>query len=260
MEIISETYKKRLQELAGIKQEVLAESVITEAITDADRNAAFALDYQRVPYNKDMMIIAIKEGREVAILFQSNNSKYKMPTSKYRIIYPVALGISKAGNSVIRGFHVLGQSESEAIRTGKRSMEIENTWRLFKVSNIKSQWYTGRYFRGPLEAYNAQDKSMISVEVAANFNQIIKYQDDMIKQAKNAAEQEQKRKNIVSLFKKPTEQQQQTTKRVQNLGKKIGKTAPKFKEQIANKPINNPGQQATLPIQNQSPINPVEQK
>lgn len=196
MVLLSENFKRRLQELAGIQP----------ASQDP-----FAGSEKRVPFNKDLMIQAIKQGREVGISFQSNNDKYKMPVAKWRVIYPVAIGISKKGSAVIRGFHKFGQSEKEAIRTGKRSAELQNAWRLFKVDNIKSMWFTGNFFRGPLEAYNdAGDKSMINVEIKANFPEIIKYQDDYISSINNKKEQEQKRKNIVHFFKqngeRPVEQ------------------------------------------------------
>lgn len=191
MSMLSEGYIKRLQDLAGLD----------EAYTNAEKNASYGASAQRVPYSKDLMIQAIREGREVGILFQSNNEAYKMPVAKYRIIYPVALGISKKGNVVIRAFHKMGQSESEAINTGQRSAEVENTWRLMKVANIKGMWFTGIFFRGPLEAYNPDDKSMVNVEFAADFNKIRKFQDDMVNQAQGQAEREKKRKNIINLFK-----------------------------------------------------------
>lgn len=194
--LISETYKIRLKELAGIISEV----------SNQERLDAFAKSDERVPYNKELMIKAIQEGREVGVLFQSNNEKYKMPLAKYRIIYPVAIGISKKGNPVIRAFHKMGQSEKVAIATGKRSAEVENTWRLLKISNIKAMWLTGNFFRGPLEAYNANgDESMVNVEIQANFNSIRKYQDELIASIKDKKEQEQKRKNIVHLFKQTGE-------------------------------------------------------
>lgn len=194
--LLSESYKNRLKKLAGILSE----------ITDQERATAFSKSGERVPYNKDMMIQAIEQGREVGILFQSNNDKYKMPTPKYRIIYPVVLGLSKKGNPVLRAFHKMGQSEKEALRTGKRSAEVENTWRLFKVENIKSIFFTGNFFRGPLEAYNSGgDDGMINIEAQADFNKIIKYQDDFIANMKDQRSQEQKRKNIVHLFKQTGE-------------------------------------------------------
>jgi len=195
--ILSEKIKKRFQQLAGI---------ISENISNQERLDAFAKSDERVPYNKDLMIQAIQQGREVGVLFQSNNEKYKMPLAKYRIIYPVAIGISKKGNPVIRAFHKMGQSEKVAIATGKRSAEVENTWRLLKISNIKSMWLTGNFFRGPLEAYNANgDAGMVSVEIQANFNTIRKYQDDLIANIQDKKAQEQKRKNIVHLFKQTGE-------------------------------------------------------
>jgi len=195
--ILSEEIKKRFQQLAGI---------ISENISNQERLDAFAKSDERVPYNKDLMIQAIQQGREVGVLFQSNNEKYKMPLAKYRIIYPVAIGISKKGNPVIRAFHKMGQSEKVAIATGKRSAEVENTWRLLKISNIKSMWLTGNFFRGPLEAYNANgDAGMVSVETQADFNSIRKYQDELIANIQDKKEQEQKRKNIVHLFKQTGE-------------------------------------------------------
>lgn len=202
--LISEIYKNRIQILAGI---------ITESNNPAHDYAGFE---KRVPFNKDMMVQAIKEGREMGMSFQSNNDNYIMPVAKWRVIYPVAMGLSKKGNLVIRAFHKYGQSEKEAIRTGQRSAEVENAWRLFKASNIKAIWFTGNFFRGPLEAYNsAGDASMVNIEVQANFDEIIKFQDQVIAGINNSKERDQKRKNIVHLFKqtgeRPVENPYQST-------------------------------------------------
>lgn len=195
--LISESYKIKLQRLAGLLNEV----------TDQDRNAAFAKSNERVPFSKDIIVTAIKEGHELGILFKADNDKYAGKVAKYRIIYPVAMGISKKGNLVIRAFHKMGQSEIEAIRTGKRSAEVENTWRLFNAKNIKSVWSTGNFFRGPLEGYNqGGDNSMINIEIKADFPSIIKYQDDFIKKMKSKQDQDKKRKNIVQLFKQGEQQ------------------------------------------------------
>lgn len=206
--IISEIYRTKLQKLAGLLNEV----------TDQDRNAAFAKSHERVPFSKDMIITAIKEGREMGMLFKADNEKYTGKVAKYRIIYPVAMGISKKGNLVIRAFHKLGQSEIEAIRTGKRSAEVENTWRLFNAKNIKSIWFTDNFFRGPLEGYNhSGDKSMINIEIKANFPSIIKFQDDYIKNMKSKQAQDKKRKNIVQLFKQEQQPPDNTTQQnIQN--------------------------------------------
>ncbi len=191
--LISESYKNRLKKLAGI-------SIILEADDDIERSSAFALSNQRVPFNKDLMIQAINEGREVGILFKSKNEKYEMPVSKYRTIYPVALGTSKAGNQVLRAVHKFGQSESAALKTGKRSQEVKDEWRMFKVTNIKSMWFTGKFFSIPPKHYNASDKGMVNIEVAADFGKIKKFQAQL---ALSMKKKERPKPNIVSLFKEP---------------------------------------------------------
>ena len=191
--LLSESYKIRLQELAGIKP-------TPQESSEEERSSAFALSNQRVPYSKDLMVQAINEGREVGILFQSNNEKYKMPTSKYRTIYPVALGTSKAGNEVLRAVHKIGQSESAARKTKKRSQEVKDEWRMFKVENIKSMWFTGKFFDIPPKHYNAADKGMVNVEVFAEFDKIKEFQSQLFAQAKK---EEKPKPKIVPLFKEP---------------------------------------------------------
>lgn len=220
--LISEEYKKRLKQLAGI-------SILSEAIDDVEKADAFALSNQRIPFNKDLMIQAIKEGREVGILFQSNNEKYKMPVSKYRIIYPVVIGTSKGGNQVIRAVHRIGQSESAALKTGVRSQEVKDEWRMFKVSNIKSMWFTGKFFSIPPKNYNAADKGMVNIEVAANFAEIQKFQKDLVEKSK---QQEKPKPNIKALFKEPEQIEQpavepEQTDAVTEPKKTTGTIAPK---------------------------------
>lgn len=171
--IITKNHKDRLKELAGI---------ISEATTDAERKDAFAGSDKRVPFNRDLMAQAIKEGREVGILFQSKNDKYKMPVAKYRIILPMVMGTSKKGNLVIRAFHKMGQSESKARATGVRSAEAQGTWRLFKAENIKGMWMTGNFFRTPPQLYNKNDKGMTNILIAADFDKIRKFQDNYFAQ------------------------------------------------------------------------------
>lgn len=196
--LLSENYINRLQQLAGILLE-------SNSVKD------YAGSEKRVPFNKSMMVQAIKEGREVGLSFQTNNEKYKMPVAKWRVIYPVAIGLSKKGNLVIRAYHKYGQSESAAAETGQRSAEVENEWRLFNAANVKSMWFTGNFFRLPLPLYNANgDGSMISVETQANANEIIKFQDEYNNNIANDQANLNKRKNIVHLFKntgeRPVEQ------------------------------------------------------
>jgi len=185
----------RLQKLAGI--------VLLEEVSMEDKEKLYSNSYQRIPFDRSLMKSAIERGEQVGITFQSNNSKYKMPTVKYRVINPVCMGIGKSGELLIRAQHVIGQSEREAIRTGIRSAEVEDQWRLFKAKNIKGMFLTGNYFHGPMPNYNPNDKGMISIEVAIDFAKAKAYQDELVKQAK---EKENIKKPIVPLFKAQEQQ------------------------------------------------------
>ena len=158
MAIISESYKNRIKKLAGIISEATA--------TEDERQKAFAKTNERVPYKKDLMKYAIQNGLEVGLLFKTNNDKDKMPMSKYRTMFPLALGTNKSGNESVVGFHKIGQSESEARKTGRRSAEAKDEWRLFKTKNILSMWITGETFdKAPTGFKGSNDSRMANVEV-----------------------------------------------------------------------------------------------
>lgn len=168
-----------------IVRKVLAESLILE-ISAEEKVKAYAKSNERVPFNAELMKQAIMQGREIGLNFKSDNEKYTMPTTKTRIIHPVAFGINKSGKQVVRGLHITGQSEKEAIRTGQRSAEIDaekegmGAWRMFKVENIKSMWFTDRFFSDNIPGYNPNDKGMSSIYVSYNPTTAKKYQDEIV--------------------------------------------------------------------------------
>jgi hypothetical protein len=188
--LLSESYKNRLKKLAGLLNEEIYN------FSDEEKTAAYKDFDKRVPFSKDLMVKAIREGWEVGISFQSNNEKNKMPIAKARIIYPVAMGLSKKGNLVIRGYHKIGQSESAANKAQKqgtknyRSTEVKNEWRLFKASGIKNMWFTGDFFK--LENVSGYreigDKGMTVVEIQAKKSQVSKFQSDYYKNIKKSTE------------------------------------------------------------------------
>ena len=175
-----------------IVRQVLSESLILE-ISAEEKTKAYAKSNERVPFSPDLMKQAIMQGREVGLNFKSNNDKYTMPTTKARIIHPVAYGLNKTGKPVVRGLHITGQSEKEAIRTGQRSAEIDaetegmGAWRLFKTENIKSMWFTDRFFSDDIPGYNPNDKGMSSIYVAYNPTVAKKYQDEIVASRKATA-------------------------------------------------------------------------
>lgn len=135
---------------------------------------------KRVKFDMNLMTQAIEGGMEIGLIFQSNNEKYKMPIWKTRIVQPVAMGYNKKGDLVIRGIHVEGQSEKKAIETGIRSAQANGEWRLFKASNIKSMFFTGRLFTSiSLPGYNPSDSAMGSIIIAFNPDVAKKYQEKL---------------------------------------------------------------------------------
>ena len=181
--LISESYKNRLKELAGIKP-------LEEAMSPEVKSVAMNKSSDRFTFNQDSMKQAIEQGREIGLNFQSNNKKYKMPTTKSRIIWPVSMGIDKNGNLAIRGYHVAGQSEKAALETGVRSAEADDVWRLFKVANIKSMWFTDNFFNQPLPNYKERDSAFSTVIASYSPAKAKAYQDSVQNQIEPNKNQE----------------------------------------------------------------------
>ena len=175
-----------------IIREVLSESLILE-ISAEEKTKVMSKSNERLPFNSDLMKQAINQGREVGILFQTNNDKTKMPVAKYRIIHPVAMGADKNGNLVVRGLHITGQSEKAARETGSRSAEVDaerdgiNAWRLFRGDNIRSMWFTERFFSDSIPGFNPNDKAMSSKYAVYNPATAKAYQDSLVAQSKGVA-------------------------------------------------------------------------
>jgi hypothetical protein len=170
--LLSESYKNRLKELAGLIS-------LDEAMSIADKTSAMNKSSERFGFNVESMKQAIEQGREIGLNFQSNNDKYKMPTTKSRIIWPVAMGMDKNGKLVVRGYHLDGQSEKVARETGSRSAEAQDVWRLFKVSNIKSMWFTDNFFNQTLPGYKERDSAMTTMMASYNPAKAKAYQDSI---------------------------------------------------------------------------------
>jgi hypothetical protein len=188
--ILSEKYKARLKKLAGI----LSEETI-QINKPGDTTIDFSKSDERVSYNEEMMIQAIQEGREVGMLYRGDKMKAK--SGKYRLVYPVTLGTTTAGNKAVRVIHKVGQSESEAEKTNNRSAEAKNVWRLLKTKNILGMWFTGNYFQAPLSGYNPNDKGLINIVSSANFDNIKRFQEELISQQ----EMEGERTSRITRFK-----------------------------------------------------------
>ena len=179
--LLSESYKIRLKELAGLTS-------LDEAMDSTSKSNALNKSSERFSFNTESMKQAIEQGREIGLNFQSNNKNYKMPTTKSRIIWPVAMGTDENGNLVVRGYHLAGQSEKVARETGVRSAEAEDVWRLFKVSNIKAMWLTDNFFSQPLPNYKEKDSAMVTMMASYSPAKARAYQDSIQNQVETEPE------------------------------------------------------------------------
>lgn len=83
-----------------------------------------------------------------------------------REIEPVALGKSKAGNLVVRGWDREGASH-----TAYKGEQPLPSWRLFRLDKILSCKPTGEIYNQPRPNYNFNgDKSMSSIIIIAKFD------------------------------------------------------------------------------------------
>lgn len=177
--LLSESYKTRLQLLAGI---------ITEDVSMGPEDIASGWDKssERVSgYDEAMMLDAIENGRAIGISYKSDNDKYTMPVTKFRFIMPVALGRIK-GKLFLSGYHLHGQSEKNAISTNKRSAEAKGEWRLFEItsSKFKGMWLTDTYFLEYPPGYRKNDSRMNPLIAQFDLSKALE-----LKKQRDAAEQ-----------------------------------------------------------------------
>jgi hypothetical protein len=175
--------------IRGVIREVLSEALLLE-ISAEEKTKVMSKSNERMPFNKELMKQAIEQGREVGLLFQTNNDKTRMPVAKYRIIHPVVMGTGKNGKLSIRGLHITGQSEKAARATGSRSAEAEaekdglGAWRLFRVENIRSMFFTDRFFSDKIPGYDPNDKVITSRDAVYDPTKAKAYQDSLVAQSK----------------------------------------------------------------------------
>jgi len=109
----------------------------------------------------DSIVNAIKNRHRVIIYYDGDE-----PGGRgIREIEPVCLGISKAGNKVLRAWDNEGSSHTAYI--GDQPLP---SWRLFRLDKILSHKPTGEVYNEIRPGYNLNgDKSMVSVIINAKF-------------------------------------------------------------------------------------------
>jgi hypothetical protein len=136
-------------------------------------------------YDQNLLIKAIQNGMIMTILYKGEDDKWR--GGRERQIAPMVLGEnSNTKNILIRAWHIDGYSIRE------RS-NVEKVWRLFKVDNIKSITFTGDFIQLPPKNYKRNDRVMTErTIVAADFNEIRRNQNALLKEGKIEKEEETK--------------------------------------------------------------------
>jgi hypothetical protein len=164
------------------------EYVIKEAYNDLKEDREFIprfslkniKDFQNIPinepikYDEKILIKAIQYGMIFLINYKGEKDKHF--AGHERVIYPLVLGRSSKGKTLIRGWHLNGWSVS-------KNRRVDKIWRLFRADRILSMTFTGSFYRLPPVGYNMNDKGMRGGIIAkADFNVIRKNQQNLVQQ------------------------------------------------------------------------------
>ena len=129
-----------------------------------------------IKYSDDIMAKAIKSGMIFLINYKGEEDLHF--AGHERVIYPMVLGRSTKGKTLLRGWHLNGWSVSQ-----KR--HVNKIWRLFRTDRILSMTFTGSFYRLPPSGYNMNDKGMRGGFIArADFNEIRRNQQNLVSQNK----------------------------------------------------------------------------
>ena len=129
-----------------------------------------------IKYSDAIMMKAIKYGMIFLINYKGDEDTHF--AGHERVIYPMVLGRSSKGKTLLRGWHLNGWSVSQ-----KR--HINKIWRLFRTDRILSMTFTGSFYRLAPNGYNMNDKGMRGGILAkADFNEIRRNQQNLVNQNK----------------------------------------------------------------------------
>ena len=124
-------------------------------------------------YSNDLMVKAIKFGMIFLIHYKGEGDTFF--AGRERVIYPMVLGRSSKGKTLLRGYHLKGYSFSQ-------KASVQKIWRMFMVDRILSMTFTGTFYRLAPDGYKMNDKGMRGgIIAAADFTQIRNNQSKMVK-------------------------------------------------------------------------------
>jgi hypothetical protein len=165
-----------------------------------------------IKYNEQMMIKAIKYGMIFLINYKGEEDNHF--AGHERVIYPLVLGRSSKGKTLLRSWHLNGWSVSN-----KR--HINKIWRLFRTDRILSMTFTGSFYRLAPSGYNMNDKGMRGgIIVKADFAEIRRNQQALVNQSKiqprDEVEMGTPDRKFSAIVVKDTETQLDLTKAMEN--------------------------------------------
>lgn len=164
-----------------------------------------------IKYNEQTMIKAIKYGMIFLLNYKGEEDTHF--AGHERVIYPMVIGRSSKGKTLLRGWHLNGWSVSQ-----KR--HINKIWRLFRTDRILSMTFTGSFYRLAPAGYNMNDKGMRGGIIArADFNEIRRNQQNLVNQNKIQNREEVTLgddRKFATIVVKDTESQLDLTKAMEN--------------------------------------------
>ena len=165
-----------------------------------------------IKYSDDIMSKAIKYGMIFLINYKGEEDKHF--AGHERVIYPMVLGRSSKGKTLLRGWHLNGWSVSQR-------RHINKIWRLFRTDRILSMTFTGSFYRLPPSGYNMNDKGMRGgIVTRADFNEIRRNQQNLVNQNKiqnrEEVEMGDEERKFVSIRVKDTKTQLDLSKALEN--------------------------------------------
>ena len=165
-----------------------------------------------IKYNEQTMIKAIKYGMIFLLNYKGEEDSHF--AGHERVIYPMVLGRSSKGKTLLRGWHLNGWSVSQ-----KR--HINKIWRLFRTDRILSMTFTGSFYRLAPAGYNMNDKGMRGGIIAkADFSEIRRNQQNLVTQNKIQNREEitlgTEERKFATIVVKETDSQLDLTKVMEN--------------------------------------------
>ena len=165
-----------------------------------------------INYNEQTMIKAIKYGMIFLLNYKGEEDSHF--AGDERVIYPMVLGRSSKGKTLLRGWHLNGWSVSQ-----KR--HINKIWRLFRTDRILSMTFTGSFYRLAPAGYNMNDKGMRGGIIAkADFSEIRRNQQNLVNQNKIQNREEitlgGEERKFATIVVKETDSQLDLTKAMEN--------------------------------------------